>query len=200
MSLKFILCLRLFYYLSFYQTIFRLGFVQKHTHACTCTILITYTMYVPIWTAVLIKIDTVHLYLYEINLAEVHPVCCITEAVVLTRGAGSNCKMTCCMKTSRWVGRSFNWSILLKCVHWSSTTWESEDTQMRQVKIKKIKSKIKRTKLSLFTHISQIVLEILILGPDDAHGCVRALSPKHALLWREWVGGREEENKTISKH
>lgn len=126
MSLKFILCLRLFYYLSFYQTIFRLGFVlvvvQKHAHARTCTILITYTMYVPIWTAVLIKIDTVHLYLYEINLAEVHPVCCITEAVVLTRGAGSNCKMTCCMKTSRWVGRSFNWSILLKCVHWSSTT------------------------------------------------------------------------------
>lgn len=48
------------------------------------------------------------------------------------------------------------------------------------------------------THISQIILEILILGSDDAHGWVRAMSPKHALLLRERERG--EENKTISKH
>lgn len=29
----------------------------------------------------------------------------------------------------------------------------------------------------LFTHIIQIILKILILSPDDAHGWVRALSP-----------------------
>ena len=52
----------------------------------------------------------------------------------------------------------------------------------------------------LFTHINQIILEELILSPDDAHGWVRALSPKHALLWRKTERGREEENKTISKH
>lgn len=39
---------------------------------------------------------------------------------VLTRGAGSNWRMTCCKKTSRWVGLSFRCSMLLKHVHWSS--------------------------------------------------------------------------------
>lgn len=50
----------------------------------------------------------------------------------------------------------------------------------------------------LFTHIIQIILEILILSADDAHGCVWALSAKHAL--QERGREREEENKTISKH
>lgn len=49
-------------------------------------------------------------------------------------------------------------------------------------------------------HISQIILEILIFCPDDAHGWVRALSSKHTLLWRKREREGEEENKTISQH
>lgn len=44
----------------------------------------------------------------------------------LTSGAGSNCRMTCCMKTSRWVGRSFKSSMLLKCLHWSSLGYKKK--------------------------------------------------------------------------
>lgn len=43
-------------------------------------------------------------------------------------------------------------------------------------------------------HIIQINLEILILSTDDTHGWVRALSPKHALLWRERERGRKQDN------
>ncbi len=105
---------------------------------------------------------------------------------VLTRGAGSNCRMTCCMKTSRCVGRSFNRSMLLKYVHWSSDTWERKrpDGAKRRVKSTKGNTDNKGEKL-FFTHISQIIFEILIFCPDDAHGWVRALSSKHTLLWRD---------------
>lgn len=48
----------------------------------------------------------------------------------------------------------------------------------------------------LFTHIIKIILEVLILSPDDAHGWVRAMSPKHTLLRRQREGGRKT---TISK-
>lgn len=48
---------------------------------------------------------------------------------------------------------------------------------------------------SFCTHIIQIILEILILSPDDAHGWVRALSPKLALLCRKREGGREGEER-----
>lgn len=41
-----------------------------------------------------------------------------------------------------------------------------------------------------FTHI-EIILKILILSPNDAHGWVRALSPKHTLLWSQ----REEQKQ-----
>lgn len=34
----------------------------------------------------------------------------------------------------------------------------------------------------IFTYITEIVLKILILGPNDAHGWVRAPSPKRARL------------------
>lgn len=42
----------------------------------------------------------------------------------------------------------------------------------------------------IFTHIIEIILKILILSPNDAHGWVRALSPKHTLLWSQ-----QEEQK-----
>lgn len=39
------------------------------------------------------------------------------------------------------------------------------------------------------THIiHEIILKVLILSPDDAHGWVWAVSSKHALLWREEEG------------
>lgn len=45
--------------------------------------------------------------------------------------------------------------------------------------------------LFLFTHIIQIVLKILILSPDDAHGWVRALSPDTPCSGERWgEGGR----------
>lgn len=43
----------------------------------------------------------------------------------------------------------------------------------------------------MFTHIIEIILKILILSPNDAHGWVRALSPKHTLLRRQ----REEQKQ-----
>lgn len=45
--------------------------------------------------------------------------------------------------------------------------------------------------LYMFTHIIEIILKILILSPNDAHGWVRALSPKHTLLRRQ----REEQKQ-----
>lgn len=57
---------------------------------------------------------------------------------------------------------------------------ERTNTPQRQVRTKKHDITFLKKK---FTHISQIILKILILSPDDAHGWVRALSPKHTLLW-----------------
>ena len=97
--------------------------------------------------------------------------------------------------------------MLLKCVHWSSATFVTDkrrEANGKQVIInnKKIgKNMMMKFYLAIgnaFTHIVQIILEILILSPDDAHGWVRALSSKRALLKRGRKTG--EGNRTISNY
>lgn len=56
--------------------------------------------------------------------------------------------------------------------------WERNENAFRR----KSKKQKENGCVFLSTHIIEIILKILILSPNDAHGWVRALSPKHALL------------------
>lgn len=74
-------------------------------------------------------------------------------------------------------------ALVVRCLK-VKNKWERNDKCERNILRRKRKKNIIK-KINKNTHIIEIILKILILSPNDAHGWVRALSPKHTLLWSQ---------------